>query len=69
MESRRRNTALAISPRRLIIPPSVRWGGTTVKSFLIGCAAAIVIAVGAAMVLDRYQEPTATLYTTTGVRL
>ena len=39
------------------------------KSFLIGCAAAIIIAVGAAMVLDRYQEPTATLYTTTGVRL
>jgi hypothetical protein len=39
------------------------------KSFLIACAAAVIIAVGAAAVLDRYQEPTAVAYTTTGVRL
>jgi hypothetical protein len=39
------------------------------RSFIIACIAAIVIAVGAAYVLDRYQEPTAVANTTTGVRL
>jgi hypothetical protein len=39
------------------------------KSFLVGCAAAVVIAIGAAQVLDSYQESSAAAYTTSGVRL
>jgi hypothetical protein len=39
------------------------------KSFLIGCVVAIVMAVAAAAVLDRYQEPTSVAYTTSGVRI
>jgi hypothetical protein len=32
------------------------------RSFLAACIAAIVIAVGAAVVLERYQEPAETAY-------
>lgn len=39
------------------------------KSFLVGCAVAIVIAVGAAAVLDRVNESSATAYTSGAVRL
>jgi hypothetical protein len=39
------------------------------KSFIIGCVVAVVIAGGAAFVLDRTNEPTLTAYQTTGVRL
>ena len=39
------------------------------KSFLAACAAAIVIGVGAWIVLDNYQRPTAEAYTTSSVRL
>jgi Kef-type K+ transport system membrane component KefB len=39
------------------------------KSFIVACVAIIVIAVGAAVVLDRYQQSTEVAYTTTGVRI
>jgi len=40
------------------------------RSFLISCAAAIVIALGAALVLDRVQKPADTAFTSpTGVEL
>jgi hypothetical protein len=40
------------------------------KAFLIACAAIIVIAVGASVVLDRYQEPAETAFSSpTGVRI
>jgi hypothetical protein len=40
------------------------------KVFLISCAVAIVVAIAAVYVLDRYQRPVAMAFTsTTGVRL
>jgi hypothetical protein len=41
------------------------------RSFVVACVAAIVIAVGAALVLDQYyQEPASSAYSSTsGVRL
>jgi hypothetical protein len=40
------------------------------KSFLAACLAIIVIAVGASMVLERYQEPVQAAFTMpTGVRI
>jgi hypothetical protein len=39
------------------------------KSFVIACVAAIVVAVGAWLVLDRVQEPVSVAYTTTGARI
>jgi hypothetical protein len=39
------------------------------KSFIVACVAAIVIAVVGALVLDMYQRPTEAAFTTTGVRL
>jgi hypothetical protein len=39
------------------------------KSFLIGCLAAVVIAAGAGFVLNTVQKPTDQAYSTTGVRL
>ena len=39
------------------------------KSFLVACALAVILAVASAAVLDRYQEPASIAYTTTGVRL
>jgi hypothetical protein len=39
------------------------------KSFLLACVAAIVVAVIAAAVLDRVQEPAEQAFATTGVRL
>jgi hypothetical protein len=69
MQRRRRDIALEIWRRRAIIRALALWEGTIMKSFLIACAAAVIIAVGAAMVLDRYQEPTAVAYSTTAVRL
>ena len=40
------------------------------KAFLIACAAIIVIAVGASVVLERYQEPAEAAYSSpTGVRI
>ncbi len=32
------------------------------KAFLVACIAIVVIAVGASVVLDRYQEPTSEAY-------
>ncbi|WP_274613181.1 hypothetical protein [Bradyrhizobium acaciae] len=39
------------------------------KSFLLACAAAIVLAAIGAAVLDRVQEPVQQAFATTGVRL
>ena len=39
------------------------------KSFLLACAAAIVVAAVAAAVLDRVQKPVEQAFATTGVRL
>jgi hypothetical protein len=40
-----------------------------VKPFLLACAAAIVVAAVAAVVLNRVQEPVEQAFATTGVRL
>lgn len=39
------------------------------KSFLLACVAAIVVAIVAAEVLNRVQEPVEQAFATTGVRL
>jgi hypothetical protein len=40
------------------------------KMFLISCAVAIIVAIGATFVLDAYQEPAEMAYkSSTGVRL
>ncbi|WP_283807783.1 hypothetical protein [Bradyrhizobium sp. CCH5-F6] len=39
------------------------------KAFVLGCVAALVIAIAGMMVLDRLQEPVAQAFATTGVRL
>jgi hypothetical protein len=39
------------------------------RSFLIACVAAIIIAIGGAVVLDHFQKPAATAFTTAGVRI
>jgi hypothetical protein len=39
------------------------------KVFIAACIAAIVIAVGAIYVLDAYQKPASTAYTTQSVRI
>jgi|EndMetStandDraft_5_1072996.scaffolds.fasta_scaffold5821806_1 hypothetical protein len=39
------------------------------KAFLLGCAAALVIAVASVAILDQVQEPVARAFATTGVRL
>ncbi|MGX1170533.1 MULTISPECIES: hypothetical protein [Bradyrhizobium] len=39
------------------------------KAFLLGCVAAVVIALAGMVVLNRMQEPAAQAFATTGVRL
>ncbi len=39
------------------------------KTFLIACAAAVVMAVGAWLVLEHFQQPVSVAYTTTGARI
>jgi hypothetical protein len=39
------------------------------KAFLLACAAIIVIATAAVVTLNRFQEPAAQAFSTTGVRL
>jgi hypothetical protein len=39
------------------------------KAFLAACVAIVVIAVGASLVLDRYQKSTEAAFATTGVRI
>jgi hypothetical protein len=39
------------------------------KAFLLGCAAAVVIATVAMAILDQVQEPVDQAFATTGVRL
>jgi hypothetical protein len=46
-----------------------RFGRTAMKSFLLACAAAIVVAAVGAVVLNRVQEPVEQAFATTGVRL
>jgi hypothetical protein len=42
---------------------------TPMKSFLLACAIAIIIAASAGLVLNNIQEPVAEAFSTTGVRL
>jgi hypothetical protein len=39
------------------------------KAFIVACLAVIVIAVGAAVVLEKYQTSADHAYTTSGVRI
>lgn len=39
------------------------------KSFVAACAVAVIVAVGAWLVLDRLQQPVSVAYTTTGARI
>ncbi len=39
------------------------------KAFLAACVAIVVIAVGASVVLDRYQKSAESAYMTTGARI
>ncbi|WP_256375397.1 hypothetical protein [Bradyrhizobium sp. DOA9] len=39
------------------------------KAFLLGCVAAVVIALAGMAILNRMQEPAAQAFATTGVRL
>ena len=39
------------------------------KSFIAACVALVVLAVGAAVVLDRFQKPAEQAYATTGARI
>jgi hypothetical protein len=39
------------------------------KSFVIACVAAVIVAIGAWLVLDRVQESVSVAYTTTGARI
>jgi hypothetical protein len=39
------------------------------RSFVAACIAAIVIASGSAVVLNHYQKPAASAFTTSGVRI
>ncbi|WP_271525477.1 MULTISPECIES: hypothetical protein [Bradyrhizobium] len=39
------------------------------KAFLLGCVAALVIAIAGMEILDRIQEPVAQAFATTAVRL
>ena len=39
------------------------------KAFLVACVAIVVIAVGAAVVLDIYQKPAEAAFTTSAVRI
>jgi hypothetical protein len=39
------------------------------RSFIVACIAAVVIAAAAAVVLDAYQKPVDVAFSTTGARL
>jgi hypothetical protein len=39
------------------------------KTFVVACIAAAVIAIGAVVVLNSVQKPASTAYSTTGVRI
>ena len=39
------------------------------RSFVAACIAAIIIAIGGAVVLDHYQKPAAATFSTSGVRI
>lgn len=45
------------------------WEGHFMKSFIIACVAAVVIAVLGGVVLNSIQEPADKAFSTTGVRL
>jgi hypothetical protein len=39
------------------------------KSFLLACAAVVILAVGGWLVLERFQEPVSVAFTSSGVRI
>lgn len=47
----------------------VNDGSLSMKAFLLGCVAAIAIAIASMAILDQVQEPVAQAFATTGVRL
>jgi hypothetical protein len=55
--------------RDKVLGHSFSFGRIAMKSFLLACVAAIVVAAVAAAVLDRVQEPAEQAFATTGVRL
>jgi hypothetical protein len=60
---------LDLAAARIIIRRYVARGGPIMKSFIVACVAAIVIAIVGAVALDIYQKPADRAYATTGVRL
>ena len=42
---------------------------TIMRSFVVACVAAVVIAIGGAAVLDHYQKPADVAFSTSGVRI
>ena len=49
--------------------PALQEWSLQMKAFLLGCAAAIVIAIAAMAILNQVQEPVEQAFATTGVRL
>jgi hypothetical protein len=43
--------------------------GTAMKTFIVACIVAAIIAVGGVIVLNHIQEPVAVAFTTSGVRI
>jgi hypothetical protein len=41
----------------------------TMRSFVAACVAAVIIAIGGAVVLNHYQEPVEVAYSTSAVRI
>jgi hypothetical protein len=44
-------------------------GGDAMRAFVVACVAAIVVAVGAAVVLNAIQKPVDHVFATSGVRI
>jgi hypothetical protein len=57
------------SQARSVYPPNSKIEGRAMKTFVVACVAAIVIAIGAVLVLDGVQKPVESAYKTTGVRI
>jgi uncharacterized membrane protein YfcA len=55
--------------RLIILRSTLRKGTTNIRTFLISCIAAAIIAVCAAATLYQYQEPVAVAFSTSAVRI
>jgi hypothetical protein len=54
---------------RFLRRPRRMGEGLLVRSFVIACLAALIIAIGGAVILDKFQKPADMAYQTSGVRL